>query len=88
MSDEKTLMKGLTKLGRSIDKAQASRRALATSLREMLSYAESRLEDMEENAIGAPPHHRVEARRLYRQAVIRFTYARRALAKFDAESAS
>lgn len=88
MSDEKTLLKGLTQLGAGIDKLKSSQRTLATSLREMLSYAESRIEDMEENVATAPRELKSEARAHLRQARIRFVYAQRALAKFDAESRS
>lgn len=83
MSDEKQLMAGLKKLGAGIDKLKASNRALATSLREMLPYAESRLEDMGESIAREHADNRGTAEQLYRQARIRFIYAKRTLAKLD-----
>lgn len=58
---------------------------LARALEEMLPYAESRLEDMSEDARTTNPEHRAEARRLYANALLKYRRARKALhAHWDA----
>lgn len=45
---------------------------LLEALEHLIPLAQSRIEDMGENAAGAAPHHEKEARRLYRLASDRF----------------